>query len=261
MRHWILRSVLLCSFLLAATSSWAEVTRDQLLEMVENDVDVELIVAVIQRECVDFEVTGSNLTELAGLLPKEVLGAALECRDHPRSLDSPVPANSDDPTLCEHLSRVFDARRVHEKADGAISEPFDGIKAGLDVSWASTFQRYRTTAPYPKALETGIRINEDPADYFYYRLVEGKEPVQAAFADVVDSVEECLGIIPIWNDDADRYYSGNDWEQAQVGEKRWSGVDFKPPADEGHDADGGIMVRRVKRDRFLEIIVYAAATE
>jgi len=65
------------------TSSFAaasEVTREQLLGMVRKGVDTGLIVSLVQKDCVSFEVTGDNLVQLSKELPKEVLQAAIDCR-------------------------------------------------------------------------------------------------------------------------------------------------------------------------------------
>lgn len=56
------------------------VSRAQLAEMVRQKVDTSLIVSLVEKDCVDFEVTGANLAGLSQELPKEVLKAAMDCR-------------------------------------------------------------------------------------------------------------------------------------------------------------------------------------
>lgn len=66
------------------------ISKQQLLELVEKGVDPKLLVSLIERDCVDFQVDASAVLELADLVPAEILEAAIACRDEIHSLDSPA---------------------------------------------------------------------------------------------------------------------------------------------------------------------------
>jgi hypothetical protein len=65
---------------LSLPAAAAEVSRDQLLDMVQKGVDTGLIVSLVEKDCVSFDVTADNLVELSARLPREVLQAASDCR-------------------------------------------------------------------------------------------------------------------------------------------------------------------------------------
>ncbi len=88
--HYVM-SVLLV-FLLPSVAS-AKLSRQQLLEMVEAGTDTALIVSLVERDCVDFEVGPEALIDLSGTVPREVLQAAVQCSSMtqiPESLDCQV---------------------------------------------------------------------------------------------------------------------------------------------------------------------------
>lgn len=58
----------------------AALSKSQLLELVGKGVDTTLIVQLVERDCVDFEVTAEVLLELSPSVPKEVLQAAMSCK-------------------------------------------------------------------------------------------------------------------------------------------------------------------------------------
>lgn len=65
----------------ASTSSAASaVSRAQIRDMLQKRVDVSLIVSLIEKDCVDFDVTGANLADLSAEMPQPVLKAAIDCR-------------------------------------------------------------------------------------------------------------------------------------------------------------------------------------
>jgi len=67
-------------FILAlAAPSFAGISLDDLVSMVESEMDPGLIVSLVERDCVDFEVGPEALIELASRVPREVLQAALDC--------------------------------------------------------------------------------------------------------------------------------------------------------------------------------------
>lgn len=77
-----LASSLCAVFLLVPclTAEAAPVSREQLLEMVESGVSPRVVLQLVERDCVDFEVTPEVLIELSASVPQEVLEAAIACR-------------------------------------------------------------------------------------------------------------------------------------------------------------------------------------
>jgi hypothetical protein len=69
-------SALCASALLAAP-----VTRDQLLAMAREKVDPSVMRAIVERDCVDFDVDAANAPELSKTIPPAVLEAAIACRE------------------------------------------------------------------------------------------------------------------------------------------------------------------------------------
>ncbi len=65
-------------FFVTSTAS-AKLSREQLLEMVDAGTDTALIVSLVERDCVDFEVGPEALIDLSGSIPREVLQAAVQC--------------------------------------------------------------------------------------------------------------------------------------------------------------------------------------
>jgi hypothetical protein len=68
----------------------APVTMAQLLSMAREKVDPKVILALVERDCVAFEVDASNAAELSHEVSTEVLEAAIRCRRESRSAE-PVP--------------------------------------------------------------------------------------------------------------------------------------------------------------------------
>ena len=67
----------------AGRSDAAPVSKAQLLSMAQEKVDPKVILAIVERDCIDFEVDAGNVSELSRLLPPEVLQAAIACRKTP----------------------------------------------------------------------------------------------------------------------------------------------------------------------------------
>ena len=65
---------------LAAPVLSAPVTREQLVAMAREKVDPSVMRALVERDCVDFDVDAANAAELSKVLPAAVLEAAIACR-------------------------------------------------------------------------------------------------------------------------------------------------------------------------------------
>jgi hypothetical protein len=74
---------------LSLTLAQTPLSKSQLLELSKKEVDVSLIVSLIEKDCVDFEVDAAAVLELSDLVPKAALEAAISCRDENQSLRSP----------------------------------------------------------------------------------------------------------------------------------------------------------------------------
>ena len=73
------RTVLACLGFAAAASA-APVTREQLVSMAGEKVDPQVMRAIVERDCVDFDVDATNAAELSRVVPAAVLEAAIACR-------------------------------------------------------------------------------------------------------------------------------------------------------------------------------------
>jgi hypothetical protein len=86
---------------------------DRLRELLDGGIDTEVLVALVKKDCVEFDVSGENVAELSRKLPKEVLRAAIECAGGDVAQPFPVetpgsPETAADP-LCAYIDRVVDA--------------------------------------------------------------------------------------------------------------------------------------------------------
>lgn len=68
------------AMLLLSSAANAAISKGDLLGLVEKNVDSGLILSLVQKECVDFDVTPGVLLELSGKIPKEILQAAIDCK-------------------------------------------------------------------------------------------------------------------------------------------------------------------------------------
>jgi hypothetical protein len=77
------RRCLLALLLSAALpgSAAEPITKGALVELVDAGVDPSLVLRLVQRDCVAFEIDAPVLLELAPRLPREVLEAAMTCRE------------------------------------------------------------------------------------------------------------------------------------------------------------------------------------
>jgi len=64
----------------AASVTAGPVTRDQLVAMARGKVDPGVMRAIVERDCVDFDVDAGNAAELSRVVPAPVLEAAIACR-------------------------------------------------------------------------------------------------------------------------------------------------------------------------------------
>ena len=77
-------SLLSLSVLFVAPAS-AAISKADLLALIEKKVDQKLVLSLVQRDCVDFDITPDVLLELSDKVPSEIVQAAIDCKS---------PANS-----------------------------------------------------------------------------------------------------------------------------------------------------------------------
>ena len=77
------------------------VALDKLLDLLDKKVDEDLVVSLVDKDCVAFDVNAENVAELSKALPKRVLQSAMDCRKHAASVTtaSERPAIVHGPTV------------------------------------------------------------------------------------------------------------------------------------------------------------------
>lgn len=73
----------LTALALASAGAEAAVSNQQLLELVQGGVPPEVVLELVQRDCVDFDMTPELVLELSPVVPAEVLRAAIACKASP----------------------------------------------------------------------------------------------------------------------------------------------------------------------------------
>lgn len=110
--------LLACTLLCAGQPLVAAMSKSQLLELVDKGVDTALIVQLVERDCVDFEVTAAVLLELSPRVPKDVLQAAMTCEGGPDDSEDSSAASAPDPTTALKLSQISVLAVIPATVDG-----------------------------------------------------------------------------------------------------------------------------------------------
>ncbi len=66
---------------LTAASASAQLSRQQLLDLVADGTGIATLVEQVERQCIDFDLDSHTLLDLAGTVPREVLDVAIACRE------------------------------------------------------------------------------------------------------------------------------------------------------------------------------------
>ena len=66
-----------------ACAAGAQISKAELLELVDSGTETPLILTMIERDCIDFEMSAKVVAELAGKLPRQVIQAAIDCGGPP----------------------------------------------------------------------------------------------------------------------------------------------------------------------------------
>ena len=101
-----------------------------LLELLDQKLDEELLVALIEKDCVAFDVTAENVAELSRRLPKRVLQAATDCRRRMDPKDA-SPSSSQAPPLSGSPSQ----------SPSPVRTPAPNGKQILDFLWKEAAAR------------------------------------------------------------------------------------------------------------------------
>ena len=114
---------ILAATALAAPLLAAPVTRGQLEAMARQKVDPAVMRAIVERDCVDFDVDAGNVSELSKLLPAGVLEAVIECRKGPASASPVAPAAVAPPTPPPAAAPVPSAPAPAARLEAAAPAP------------------------------------------------------------------------------------------------------------------------------------------
>ncbi len=120
----------------AAIAAAAPVTKEQLLSMTRDKVDPKVIRAIVERDCVDFDVDAGNAAELSRALPPEVLEAAIGCRAHSVSEPKAAEPKAAPPAPSPEAPQAAPATAV-PAGEGTlrVSAEFIGESASLSCSF------------------------------------------------------------------------------------------------------------------------------
>jgi hypothetical protein len=91
MRGFLVVLLALGSSVAPAGAASGPITKDQLVELVAAKVDPGLVRRLVERDCVAFEIDAATLLELSPRVPKELLDAAMSCREARPSSEAPPP--------------------------------------------------------------------------------------------------------------------------------------------------------------------------
>lgn len=117
-------------FTLAFSSfSFGQLTKDQVYGMVDAGMDVNMITAIIRKNCVDFELNGDTVVDLSQKVPPEVLRSIVDCRDQLKETAAVVkPVATAIPVESEAATKAADAPRSTTSPKGMPVPEFVTVK-------------------------------------------------------------------------------------------------------------------------------------
>jgi TolB-like protein len=119
--------LLFCAAVLWSRSSSAAISKNDLLALVDKKVDSNLILSLVQRDCVDFDVTPEVLLELSSKVPNEILQAAIACKspaDSKGNVSQAVDLASGPPL---ELTAVHTLAVIPLTLDGQLDNALTGV--------------------------------------------------------------------------------------------------------------------------------------
>jgi hypothetical protein len=164
----------------------APVTEAQLLEMGKAKVAPKVMLAIVERDCVDFDVDGGNVVELSKAVPAPVLEAAIRCRQartkpaseaaKPAAEASPAAEPVSGPALLK-----IEARFISESGPLACEISLDG-KPWKTLSKPPQGKFGEAVARDPYDLATGFEKIQPGTHEVAYRCDPMKAPEPVSFA-------------------------------------------------------------------------------
>ena len=123
----VARASFLCLLILWSSSASAAISKADLLKLVEEGVDPSLILSLVQKECVDFDITPDILLELSGKVPREVLQAAIDCKGPADSKGSVPQAIDLSSAPAIDLASIQTVAVVPLTLDGQVDDALTGV--------------------------------------------------------------------------------------------------------------------------------------
>lgn len=119
--------LLVCASILWSRSASAAITKADLLALAEKGVDSKLILSLVERDCVDFDITPDVLLELSSKVPDEIIQAAIACKspaDNKGSVPQAIDLSSAPPVELTALQTVA---VIPLMLDGQLDNALTGV--------------------------------------------------------------------------------------------------------------------------------------
>lgn len=130
----------------------AQLSRTELIELVDDGTSVDQLTTLVERDCVDFALDSHTLLDLAGKVPRVVLDAAIACTNRP---DPGIgcqfyQAVTDEPTLADFPVVITNIR--DERVDLMVVESGVWIDEH-EIGLGGTFKAIRQHTAMVKRIE------------------------------------------------------------------------------------------------------------
>lgn len=158
------------------SSAGEPLTKEKLLALVEAHVDPSIIVSLIQKDCVSFDLDADTLLELNKKVPSQVLKASIECKNPSKS--AATSPSEGEGHAEKKLPKVPDIdiqsfqREVSPCAsywdDGRWHVLCEGDEIAMEASIGSGFLTPASLGGFLRISPRGIRFEENQPDGFSY---------------------------------------------------------------------------------------------
>jgi hypothetical protein len=151
-RYCLARTVLIFGLLAApwpVRVASAAISKEQLLELIRTSVDEAVVLELVKRDCVDFDLTPEAVLELSSIVPAPVLREAIACRQHSEAAAGveETPSLSDEPPYT--LAQIAVLAIVPATLDG---ETDNALTSALIEELKRERPRYRLIDPVEMAV-------------------------------------------------------------------------------------------------------------
>ena len=156
------QKITVLSAFLLTTQLWGQITKDQIYAMTEKGIDESVLISMVQTNCVDFEINGQIVVELAGRIAPEVLRTIVDCVNEREKLRQEEIAKE----LAAEL--VAEATEAEEAAAG-VGQAGATIAAAKKIGQANGF-------PVPAYVSVTVTSNKSSysIDEMEFRIVSPK---------------------------------------------------------------------------------------